>query len=187
VTGTTTLVTISASYRRSGIATGSALAALKMCRHRGSALCTQDSGRFRNGRIICPYHTWTYSLDGDLIDTPYRIAAEDFRSSDYSLYDVHLDMWGGFVFVNLSDDPETSLQDFLGTEADNLANWPLQELVSVQRDISTLQFNWKIFWENFSECYHCPRHHPELCEIVPMYKEALMSSYEPKISRIRVK
>ena len=149
------------------------------CRHRGSVICTDGSGSFRNGRIICPYHTWTYSLDGDLIATPYRVDTDDFCSSDYSLYKLHVDEWGGFVFVNLSDEPETSLHDFLGAEAVNLANWPLADLESVQQETTALQCNWKVFWENFQECYHCPRHHPELCKIVPMYKEALMSSHEP--------
>jgi len=150
------------------------------CRHRGSVICTKDSGRFRNGRIICPYHTWTYSLDGDLIATPHRVDTEDFQPSDYPLYDVHVGQWGGFIFVNLSDEPDKSLQDFLGAEAAGLANWPLKDLVSVQREISALKCNWKVFWENFSECYHCPRHHPELCKVIPMYKEGLMSSYEPE-------
>ncbi len=149
------------------------------CRHRGSILCTKENGRFPNGRIICPYHTWTYSLSGDLVATPYRVDADDFKSSNYSLHAVHVDQWGGFVFVNLSDVPEESLQEFLGTEAEGLGNWPLQDMVSVQREITALQCNWKLFWENYSECYHCPRHHPELCKLVPIYKQALLGSYEP--------
>lgn len=148
------------------------------CRHRGSVLCTKENGRFANGRIICPYHTWTYSLAGELVATPVRIESDDFRLSDYSLYDVHVDHWGGFVFVNLSDEPEKSLKDFMAGADERLANWPLEEMVSVHQEVKPLQCNWKLFWENFVECYHCPRHHPELCKIVPIYNKGLLSSYE---------
>ena len=148
------------------------------CRHRGSVLCTKENGRFANGRIICPYHSWTYSLAGELVATPGRIESDDFRLSDYSLYDVHVDHWGGFVFVNLSDEPEKSLKDFMAGEDERLANWPLEEMVSVHQEVKPLQCNWKLFWENFAECYHCPRHHPELCKIVPIYNKGLLSSYE---------
>ena len=140
------------------------------CRHRGSTLCTADAGRFANGRIICPYHTWTYSLDGDLIATPSRVETGDFRAADFSLYAVHADTWGGYLFVNLSATPALSLFDFLGKEADELKNWPLADMVSVHQERTHLACNWKVFWENYSECYHCPRMHPELCKLVPVYK-----------------
>ena len=148
------------------------------CRHRGTVICTNENGHFANARIICPYHTWTYSLAGELVATPVRIKSDDFRMSDYSLYDVHVDHWGGFVFVNLSDEPEKSLKDFMAGEDERLANWPLEEMVSVHQEVKPLQCNWKLFWENFTECYHCPRHHPELCKIVPIYNKGLLSSYE---------
>lgn len=144
------------------------------CRHRGSTLCTRAGGRFPNGRIICPYHTWTYSTTGELIATPARIEADDFRRADFSLYAVALDTWGGFIFVNLSETPATALPEFLGDEAHELANWPLAEMISVQTDRKTLRCNWKIFWENYSECYHCPRLHPELCKVVEIYGKGLI-------------
>ena len=146
------------------------------CRHRGSTLCTADQGHFRNGRIICPYHTWTYSLDGELLATPTRIETKDFCTKDYSLYEVHSDSWGGFIFVNLGDEPREPLEDFLGQEARELSNWPLAEMESVHEERSSLACNWKIFWENYSECYHCPRVHPELCKIVPVYKKGVLSN-----------
>jgi len=146
------------------------------CRHRGSTLCTSDQGHFRNGRIICPYHTWSYSLEGELLATPTRIETEDFRAGNYSLYAVHVDTWGGFVFVNLSEDPAESLADFLGQEARELENWPLAEMESVHQERSSLACNWKVFWENYSECYHCPRVHPELCKVVPVYKKGVLNS-----------
>ena len=145
------------------------------CRHRGSALCTAHRGHFANGRIVCPYHTWTYSLTGDLLATPARVESEDFRPQDYPLYKVNADVWGGFLFVNLDQPPSTSLVEFLGSEAGELANWPLADLVSVHRETTTIACNWKLFWENYSECYHCPRLHPELCKVVPLYKEGLLN------------
>jgi Rieske 2Fe-2S family protein len=145
------------------------------CRHRGSTLCTAEKGHFPNGRIICPYHTWTYSLDGELLATPSRVETDDFRARDFSLYAVHSDSWGGFLFVNLSSAPAESLIDFLGVEAKELESWPLADMVSVHQEHAELKCNWKVFWENYSECYHCPRLHPELCKVVPAYKKGLLS------------
>ena len=90
------------------------------CRHRGSVLCTEQHGRFRNGRIICPYHTWTFDLDGKLVSTPFRVDSNDFDFADYPLYGVPLDTWGGFIFVCLDEKPGKSLAEFLGSEADGL-------------------------------------------------------------------
>jgi len=146
------------------------------CRHRGSLLCTATEGHFRNGRIICPYHTWTYSLEGELVATPFRQACDDFSAGEFSLYRVHADTWGGFIFVNLSVSPAQSLAAFLGEEAGNLDHWPLADMVSVRRRQLSLACNWKIFWENYSECYHCPRIHPELCKVVPVYQQAVMGA-----------
>ena len=145
------------------------------CRHRGSALCQTVRGHFPNGRIVCPYHTWTYSLDGDLIATPARLEVGDFRFRDFSLYDVHVDSWGGFLFVNFADVPLTSLRESLGTEADVLDDWPLETLVSAHQEKKSLACNWKVFWENYCECYHCPRLHPELCRVVPLYRKGVLS------------
>ncbi len=155
--------------------TGDVRAWHNTCRHRGSMLCDQQSGRFRNGRIVCPYHTWTYSLSGELVATPQRIETDDFDAADYSLHGVHVDTWRGFVFVNLSDAPEGGLDDFLGEEKEYVANWPLEELHPVHREIQPVNCNWKIYWENYAECYHCPRLHPELCKIMPTYAKAVLS------------
>lgn len=140
------------------------------CRHRGSQICTSESGRFRNGRIICPYHTWTYSLEGDLLATPHRLDTGSFDAANYSLYAVNIDTWRGFIFVNLAEVPETTLPDQLGAEADMVRNWPLENMRLVHRTSKTIDSNWKIYWENYSECYHCPRVHPSLCRVMPAYK-----------------
>ena len=142
------------------------------CRHRGSQLCTKSSGRFGNGRIICPYHTWTYSLDGALLATPGRVEGGQFDNDDYPLYQVHVDTWRGFMFVNLAESPATSVLEQVGLEAPMVDNWPLESLRAVHQESRIIHCNWKVFWENYSECYHCPRSHPALCKIVPLYKKA---------------
>ncbi len=144
------------------------------CRHRGSRLCTSPRGKFPAGRITCPYHAWTYGTSGELLATPRMAMPANFRREDYPLYAARAAEWGGFLFVNLSETPAT-LEDFLGDEADHVSRWPLAGLVSVHREVAPLACNWKVFWENYSECYHCPGIHPELCRVVPLYKEGLLS------------
>ncbi len=144
------------------------------CRHRGSRLCTESRGRFPGARIVCPYHAWSYALSGELLAVPKMALPEGFRREDYPLYAVPIGSWGGFLFVNLDERP-APLDEFLGDEAENLRRWPLADLVSVRREVTTLACNWKIFWENYSECYHCPGVHPELCRVMPLYREGLLS------------
>jgi phenylpropionate dioxygenase-like ring-hydroxylating dioxygenase large terminal subunit len=143
------------------------------CRHRGAELCAQAQGRFRQARIVCPYHAWTYDLSGALTGTPHRLPGADFDPAQYGLYRVALAQWRGFVFVNLEREPPP-LQTLLG-EAGVLAHWPLETLALAHRETHQVECNWKVFWENYSECYHCPRVHPELCQIVPMYGRAVVS------------
>src|SRR5512144_1134177 len=79
------------------------------CRHRGSVLCTEESGNFARQRIVCPYHSWTYNLQGELVATPRRMETPDFRLQDFPLHGVRTQTWGGFVFVNLSDAADLAL------------------------------------------------------------------------------
>ncbi len=152
------------------------------CRHRGSRLCGTPRGRFANGRIVCPYHGWTYALSGELLATPKMDLPADFHRDEYPLYEAQVDTWGGFLFVNLRERPAGTLTEFLGDEAGNVKRWPLAGLVSVHREVSTLACNWKLFWENYSECYHCPGLHPELCRVVPLYREGLLSYADSRTS-----
>src|SRR5438128_7225555 len=71
------------------------------CRHRGSVLCTEEQGNFPRGRIVCPYHAWTYDLAGRLVATPRRMETPDFKLEDFPLYEAAAAVWGGFVFVHL--------------------------------------------------------------------------------------
>jgi len=156
-------------------ATGDLHAFHNTCRHRGSVLCEASAGQFTQQRIVCPYHAWTYSLEGELLRTPRKPATADFHLQSYPLYRVALRTWSGFVFVNLAQQPPSGLEDELGEEIKTLAHWPMEELALAHREIHTVNCNWKVFWENFLECYHCPNVHPELCRLVPLYGEGMVS------------
>lgn len=143
------------------------------CRHRGSILCESDSGSFNNGRIVCPYHAWSYSLTGELQNAPRTTEADGIQLADFPLYRVALKIWRGFVFVNLDSDPPP-LDQALGDETENVATWPLEELRQVHRVTHQVACNWKIFWANYLECYHCPGVHPDLCDLVPVYRRGWM-------------
>jgi len=138
------------------------------CRHRGSVLCTEERGNFARQRIVCPYHSWTYDLSGRLVATPRRMETPDFRLGDFPLYDVATARWGGFVFVNLSGKEPLDV-----AELDRpLRPYGLQNLRIGKRVVADVQANWKLLAENFSECFHCPPVHPELCRVVTAYRDA---------------
>jgi Rieske 2Fe-2S family protein len=148
------------------------------CRHRGSRLCNEVAGKLRENSIQCPYHRWLYSLEGELLGFPAIGRVEDFDKRHYGLYRVAVAEWGGFVFVNLKGKEAPPLDTALRARAGRLDNWPLAELVVGHSHHMTLACNWKIFWENFSECYHCPGIHPELSQLVPIYGRSIMGPYE---------
>jgi Rieske 2Fe-2S family protein len=145
---------------------------LNLCRHRGSRLlCGQGTVR---GAIRCPYHSWAYALDGRLVASPF-IAEEAVPPEARRLHRVGVEEWGGFVFVHLS--PENAeragagLAAQLGAIPERLARYPLAELrvgSSMRYEVAA---NWKVMLENYNECYHCAGVHPELCRIVPAFKQ----------------
>ena len=141
------------------------------CRHRGSVLCIEEQGSLPRKRIVCPYHAWTYDLHGRLIATPRRMETPDFRMEDYRLHGVAAGTWGGFVFVNLAKDPGP-LGDALGHRLARYERYPFRELRIGKRIVADVKANWKLIAENFSECFHCPPVHPELCAVVTAYQEA---------------
>ena len=143
------------------------------CRHRGSVLCQQSRGKFRARRIVCPYHAWTYSLEGELTATPWRLEGGGFDAARYPLYEVAVGEWAGFTFINLDENAAPFDDRTLGDTPALLANWNLGETVAVYTMTLDLECNWKAFWDNFNECLHCPGVHPELCRIVPQFREGL--------------
>jgi Rieske 2Fe-2S family protein len=146
-----------------------------VCRHRGAELvdsCAGDPCGSFGSAIRCPYHSWTYGLDGRLIRAPFLGAVSDADARDFALAAVHVDSWGGYVFVNLAPTPETSLLDQLGDVARRVTRYPLSEVRSGARVVYEVAANWKVLAENYNECYHCGPVHPELCDLVPSFRRA---------------
>ncbi|QGX96819.1 aromatic ring-hydroxylating dioxygenase subunit alpha [Roseovarius faecimaris] len=144
------------------------------CRHRGSILCTQAEGTLAKPLITCPYHQWVYDLTGRLRATGPMRPVAGFDRADHPLLEVSVAEWGGFVFVNLDRDAP-GFESLYGAETAYVAHWPLEEMRVGHRYSKRLKCNWKIFWENFNECLHCPNIHPELSALVPIYGRAIMA------------
>jgi len=158
--------------------TGTLRAFFNTCRHRGSQLCRQESGRLKARLITCPYHAWSYTLRGELARVPSKVMPEGFDKAGYPLYPVALTIWRGFVFVNLVQTPEISTQTIFDPASGDLTNWPLEDLVSGHSFSKVMNCNWKIFWENFNECLHCPGVHKDLSRLVPIYGRGLMGRHD---------
>ena len=131
---------------------------LNVCRHRGSIIC---DGSGRRETLQCPYHAWTYGLDGRLITAPRAKREGGIESPELGLVQLRLDTWGPLVFVN--PDPDAApLEEFLDGMPERIADAgiDLDALRFLQRSESDLECNWKVSAENFLECYHCPTAHP---------------------------
>jgi len=153
---------------------GAVTAFHNVCRHRGAELCSaleQPMGKL----ITCPYHAWAYASDGRLLSTAHATPTEDFRKQDHGLLPVHLRRWAGFILLCTAPEPSALAPD-LGLNA--LDHWPMDALVTGHRIVRDLACNWKVFWENYNECLHCPGIHPELCDMVPVYRQGIMSPQE---------
>jgi len=143
------------------------------CRHRGAALCRTSEGRFSSTGIVCPYHSWRYSLRGDLLQTSSRQHGDGFDRRDFSLYSLPVNEWNGFIFAALTNEPPPFSTGF-DLPLNRLDDWQLGELVVGHTLRKTLQCNWKVFWENYNECLHCPGVHPRLARLVPLFGRALL-------------
>lgn len=131
-----------------------------LCRHRGTALCMDDHGRFQ-GSIQCEYHAWTYDFDGRLIGAPHMDGSPHFRRDDFPLLHAAADVWDGFVFVRLADHGP-SLRDQLADLPQKFAPWRMSSLRRGDGITYDIAANWKLIIQNFSECLHCPNLHPAL-------------------------
>ncbi len=135
-----------------------------VCRHRGTRLREETSGCA--AVIQCPYHAWTYSLDGRLIGAPAMDQVADFDKANYPLHAVDLQLWEGLIFVSLADKPEP-LEKIFAPLAGKFTLWNLPTLRSARRITYDVAANWKLIFENYSECYHCPGVHPALAKVSP--------------------
>jgi len=142
-----------------------------VCRHRGSRLIENRNGQL-SAAIQCPYHAWTYALDGRLLGAPHMDDVPGFNKADYSLHPVNVALWEGFIFVNLADASterggSMPLEKWFAALAGKFSRWKSPTLRSAKRIEYDVRANWKLIFENYSECYHCLGVHPELSKISP--------------------
>jgi len=135
-----------------------------VCRHRGTRLKEDACGHA--SAIQCPYHAWTYALDGRLIGAPHMDDVPGFDKADYSLHRVNLGLWDGFIFVNLEKNPEP-LEKWFWPLKGKFSHWNMSILQPAKRIDYDVRANWKLMFENYSECYHCPGVHPQLQKVSP--------------------
>ncbi|WP_428410457.1 aromatic ring-hydroxylating oxygenase subunit alpha [Hyphococcus sp.] len=161
---------------------GSLRAHYNVCRHRGARMCSDDAKwglSLRGGAmgefIRCPYHQWTYGLDGRLVNAPQLSGTDGFDAAKFSLHPVGVAVWGGFIFLKL-DPAEGDLisrtlgEDEIGPAPRRLGNYPLARLKTARAISYEVAANWKVIAENYNECYHCGGVHPELCAVVPVFR-----------------
>lgn len=162
--------------------TGAVRAYYNVCRHRGSRLCRHDAdappsdprlsvkqlGQSGNSPVFrCPYHAWTYDLSGELIYA-YGMQ-EDFDPAENGLVPCHVRTADGFIFVNLSREPEppefeSAIEPFRRKVGGPHGTGPLKV---GERVFVPMHANWKLALENFLECYHCGPSHDYLCHVYP--------------------
>ncbi|WP_445520065.1 aromatic ring-hydroxylating oxygenase subunit alpha [Streptomyces sp. NEAU-174] len=161
---------------------GEARAFLNICRHRGARLCTEESGTVRRS-LQCPYHAWTYDLDGRLTAAPNLSKMPDVDRVERGLVTVRLREWLGYVWVCLAEEPPSFEETVIGAVAERLGDTDSVERYGVAglalgRRISyDVKANWKLIVENFMECYHCATIHPELTEVLPEFADGLAAQY----------
>ena len=134
------------------------------CRHRGSKICLDQRGR--TPRLMCPYHQWTYGLDGKLLAA--RSMAEDFDKANHGLAPVALENVGGLIFICMSDTPPP-IDRMKADIADQIGVYDLDRLKVAVQDDYVEDANWKLVMENNRECYHCDAGHPELVSVLGTY------------------
>ena len=145
---------------------GAVRAHFNVCRHRGTRICADEQGHFEAGRITCPYHAWQYDLSGRLEAAPLMKEVAGFDRSNFPLHAAQVATWGGFVFVNLAEDP-VSFESQMGPLLGKFKDWHLADLRIAHKIEYHLKCNWKIILQNYQECYHCPGVHPLLSEWTP--------------------
>lgn len=134
------------------------------CRHRGAKICLEQKGRAP--RLMCPYHQWTYGLDGKLLAA--RSMAEDFEKADHGLNPVALENVGGLIFICMADNPPP-IERVKTDISEQIATYDLEKLKVAVQDDYIEDANWKLVMENNRECYHCDAGHPELISVLGTY------------------
>jgi Rieske 2Fe-2S family protein len=161
---------------------GAAKAFLNICRHRGSRLCTEESGAVKR-MFRCDYHAWSYDLDGKLIAAPNLRNMPDIDRVEYGLRRVAVREWLGYVWVCLQDPPPSFEDDVMGAcrerlgDLESIDRYGLDALAVGRRIRYDVRANWKLIIENFMECYHCATIHPELVHVLPEFAGGFAAQY----------
>lgn len=141
-----------------------------LCRHRGHELLP-EGGTSQRASILCPYHAWTFDLDGALRQAPGFRDMEGFDPEQHALVELPVRVWGGWVFGHalhpLGHPDVPDFDAWLGDLAGIVEPYGCERLVVADRHTYEIAANWKVIAENYHECYHCPLIHPELCELTP--------------------
>ncbi len=132
-----------------------------VCRHRGSTICQSESGNAP--RLVCPYHAWTFGLDGRLISA--RLMPEDFDKAENSLLACHIRVFHGLIFINMSEGEPADFDATFGDMGPILDYHGLDTARIAHAGSYPTTANWKLVVENFFECYHCVPSHPEFCSM----------------------
>jgi phenylpropionate dioxygenase-like ring-hydroxylating dioxygenase large terminal subunit len=153
---------------------------VNVCRHRGFTIA---EGEQRRETLQCPYHAWTYGLDGSLRAAPRSEEEPAFPRDELCLVPVAVDTWGPFVFANAEPESE-SLEHALGSLPAQVAELGLDvdSLVHHSRWQAEIDANWKIVCENFLECYHCQVAHPGFSEVIDVSPEAYVLSADGRLT-----
>lgn len=135
-----------------------------VCQHRGNKIVTLEFGSV--SKVSCPYHGWTYGLDGTLEHVPDReLFKEGVPCEEKSLKLVNVEIWAGMVFINMSSNP-APLKEFLGKIMDQLTPYHFENMELVKHQSVTLDANWKTVRDNFLEQYHVDFIHPQHASFV---------------------
>ncbi|MDG1875166.1 MAG: aromatic ring-hydroxylating dioxygenase subunit alpha [Mariniblastus sp.] len=142
------------------------------CRHRGSELVTEQNCGSLGQRIQCPYHAWTYDRQGALVSAPNMTGQAGFDKAEYGLKQVECASWHGLIFVRLVDEshrdlPQLSLSQFMAPLEEHAVDWSFGDLKVTNSIDYEVSANWKLIFQNYSECYHCPTVHPALNRLTP--------------------
>ncbi|MFK7955015.1 MAG: SRPBCC family protein [Lysobacterales bacterium] len=129
-----------------------------VCRHRGTRLVRQSQQR--SALLVCPYHGWSYTLDGKLKAAPGMQDVKGFCAADQGLLKVNSQLWQGFLFICLGSLLSGTLLTDFPLPISDLSN--LQVVASHHYEVAA---NWKLLGDNYNECYHCPAGHPQLHQI----------------------
>jgi glycine betaine catabolism A len=161
---------------------GEIRAFLNVCAHRGARLCVDESGEVKRA-FQCPYHAWTYDLDGKLIAAPNLTKMPDIDRIQYGLRSVAVREWLGYVWLSLADEPPSfdatvvqDVRDRLG-DIELIDRYGIADLSLGRRIVYDVKANWKLIIENFMECYHCATIHPELTEVLPEFADGYAAQF----------